>query len=825
MPNTPVLLAIMCADLEGYSLQMNRNEMATIAFVKRCFDRARRATLRFGGTLVKTTGDGWIALFPSATTAVDCARLLQNLIGRREPNRPSLFRIGIHLGEVHIEDGEIYGHAVNTAARLQTVAEAGGIVVSQPVAAMIAHSPRHRLEAIGHPLLKNIGDDLGVYRCVAGSASREAAESLQLDIVGGVRISTKIGRTLVLRSTHAMALLGILALDPDQTAEVDRTAVMLWPERPLKKARQALAQARRLVNAHASFMSDGLIRLNGQSLQLDTGAVEIDLHQIYRMLLSGAVDPMLRRPELIVDALMAGFDGISPLFATWLRVRRIIWRDRLVSALELCLERHDDAQPSLRAAAEALLTFEPGHEPASHALMRHFAATSRKDAALREFDRLSIHLRKVYHIEPGTGMSDMAAALRGSDSHPTAGPITTVRSLLPQIAISSFATQDAAARPIAETFRSDLLANLSRFRTWVVLDVDDDSVGVADYVLTGRCDVTATGANMNLRLVEPKSRRVAWSTMYSISAAEWRKVQGQVIGRIAAALEVYVSADRLAQGVTSTPTDKVDYDDWLRGDALLLRWTSAADEEAKAIFTKMTARTPDFAPAYASLASIHNVRHILQPGIPRSRADDDAARINAALAVELDPLDARNHLALAWSAALAGWFDQAGAHLDLAVSLNPFSPATLISAAMGYAFLGDHQRAGETLDTAISLSPMLRSHQWCYAAAVRFLGGDDTATIAAALRSGDQIADNQGWLAAALARQGNIAAARLAFDRLVATLTPIWAGSTPPDAQSVQAWFVTAYPIRREEDRTALSRALRLAMPGDALTASGNAGM
>lgn len=824
MPNAPVLLAIMCADLEGYSVQMNQNEAATIAFVKRCFERARRATMRFGGNLVKTTGDGWIALFPSASNAVDCARTLQRLISKREPFPPSLFRIGIHLGDVRLEDGDVYGHAVNTSARLQTVAEPGGIVVSQPVAAMIVHSPRYRLAAIGHPLLKNIGDDLGVYRIVDGPGRARTAEALQLEVLGGVRLSTRSGRTLMFRSKHALALLGVLALDPDKPAELDRTAVLLWPGRGPKKAKQALAQIRRLVNSHASFAMDSVIELKGQSLQLGTNAVEVDLHQIYQTLISGAVEPMLRRPEVMVEGLMAGFEGISPLFSTWLRVRRMIWRDRLVSGLELCLERHEDVQPALRAASEALLKFEPGHEPASHALMRHFAASGRTDAALREFDRLALHLKDVYGIEPGAAVTMMAASLRGKTKRPQADPVNSARSLLPQIAIGSFATEEPDAGPVAEKFRSDLLANLSRFRSWAVLEVDDDSFRMTDYVLTGRCDMSEGGANLNLRLIEPKSRRVAWSALYTVSAADWRKVQSQVIGRIAAALEVYVSADRLAQGINSTPTDKADYDDWLRGEALLLRWTAQADEEAKALFTKLTERAPDFAPAYAGLASILNVRHILKPGIPRSKDADFAARANAALAVELDPLDARNHLALAWSAALGGWFDQAGVHLDLAASLNPYSPNTMISAAMGYAFLGDHQHAGQTLDAAILLSPMLRSHQWCYAAAVRFLGGDDTAAVAAALRSGDQITDNQGWLAAALARQGQIAEARVAFERLVATLAPIWAGKNAVDAESVHAWFMTAYPIRREEDRSALSQALRLAMPDDVFAINGNAG-
>ncbi|MGV8989134.1 MAG: adenylate/guanylate cyclase domain-containing protein [Cypionkella sp.] len=824
MLNKPQLLAIMFADLEAYSRHMTRNEVATIAFMERSFDRARRASMRFGGTLVKTTGDGWIALFPSAGNAVDCARLLQRLTRRQEVAPPSLFRISIHLGEVRLEGADVYGHAVNIAARLQTLAEPGGVIVSQPVIAMMAPSSGYHLDAIGRPLLKNIGDDLGAYRLVDEASQRQPREMLRLEILGGVRLKTQGGKALALRSRNAMALIGALALDPEDALEASRIAVMLWPGKDPKKARHALAQTRRLSNSYADFATPEIVVADGPMLRLDTGVVEVDLHLIDRSLISGIVEPALRRPNKVIEGLLSGLEGISPLFSSWLRVQRAIWRDRLVAGLELCLERHKDAQPALRAASETLLQFEPGHEPASHALMRHFAATGRSEAALREFDRLSGHLRDVYQLAPGSKVCAFASSLRGLTLHDADSRTTGAAPRLPQIAVGSFATDEPEAQSISEKFRSDLLANLSRFRTWAVLDMANENFGGADYVLTARCDMSESGANLSLRLVEPKSRRIAWSTLYSISAAEWRRVQGQIVGKIAAALEVYVSADRLAQRISAAPTDTADYDDWLRGESLLLRWTPEADKEAKDLFTRIISRTPEFAPAHASLASIHNVRHILFPGRSLLAEDAKAARISAALAVELDPMDARNHLALAWSAALTNGFDQAAVHLDLALSLNPYSPTTTISAAMGYAFLGDHLRAGQVLDAAIALAPMLRPHQWCYAAAVRFLGGEDAAAVEAARRSGDQIVDNQGWLAAALARQGKIAEAQDAFKQLMAALAPVWAGEGPPDAENVHAWFTTAYPIRREEDLAALSRALRRAMPAPAVRAISGTG-
>lgn len=813
MQNKPQLLAIMCADLEAYSRHMKLDEMATIAFIERSFARARRATMRFGGTLVKTTGDGWIALFPSVVNAVDCARLLQRQTKRQEAESPARFRIGLHLGEVRMQGDDVFGHAINVSSRLQTLAEPGGIIVSQPVMAMLQKSSDYHLESIGRPLLKNIGDDQSVYRLVEGAGNAQATEALRLEILGGVRIKTQDDKVFTIRSAHALALIGALALNPEDAIEASRVAVILWPEKEPKKAKQALARTRRLANSYFAFATPAIVIAEGDLLRLDTSVVSVDLHLIDQSLVSGVVEPALQHPDRLIEGLVAGLEKVSPLFLTWLRVRRAIWRDRLFAGLESCLNRHEDAQPALRAAAEALLRFEPGHEPASHALMRHFATTGRKAAALREFERLSTHLDEVYQLSPGTEVSAFADLLRSSAPEQRDRLKTDFAPHLPQIAVGAIDHDKPETQSIAETFRSEFIANLSRFRIWAVLDVADDSFGGANYVLTGRCDTSESGANLSLRLMEPTTRRIAWSGSYRISAEDWRLVQGQVVGRIAAALEVYISADRLAQCLSTAPANTGDYDNWLRGEALLLRWTPEADAEAKEVFTEIISRSPDFAPAHASLASIHNVRHILFPGSPFSAEDARAARINATQAVELDPMDARNHLALAWSAALTGGFDQAAVHLDLALSLNPYSPTTTISAAMGYAFLGDHRRAGQVLESAVALAPMLRPHQWCYAAAVHFLGGQDEAAVEAARRSGDQIADNQGWLAAALARQGKIDEAQEAFRQLLAELAPVWAGTEPPDAQSVHAWFTSAYPLQTDEDRRSLSHYLRLAMP------------
>ena len=178
-------------------------------------------------------------------------------------------------------------------------------------------------------------------------------------------------------------------------------------------------------------------------------------------------------------------------------------------------------------------------------------------------------------------------------------------------------------------------------------------------------------------------------------------MQKQLVGRIASTLEVYLSHDRLSRQVRGLPQNLNIYDAWLRGEDLLTRWTPDAEDEAQRLFEGAIVADPNFAPAYASLASIHNSRQFIRPGIAADPAITERAAELAQRAVALDPLDARNHLVVAWSTAMTRHFEQSEVHYDLAAELNPNSPKTLVSAALGMAFMGRVDSASRLLERAM----------------------------------------------------------------------------------------------------------------------------
>ena len=132
------LAAILAADVVGYSRLMQADEAGTLAVLKtRRTDVFQPAIARHRGRIVKVMGDGVLVEFASAVDAVECAVALQEAMDAANLNIPDdrriVLRIGINLGDVMVEGGDLYGDGVNIAARLEALADAGSVFISQTV--------------------------------------------------------------------------------------------------------------------------------------------------------------------------------------------------------------------------------------------------------------------------------------------------------------------------------------------------------------------------------------------------------------------------------------------------------------------------------------------------------------------------------------------------------------------------------------------------------------------------------------------------------------------------------------------------------------------
>ncbi len=173
------LAAILAADVAGYSRLMGLDEAGTARRLRDHLAAMRPIVGKHDGRIVKTTGDGVLIEFPSVVAAVECAIKVQKLMARRNAKliaeQRVLYRIGINLGEVLVEGDDILGDGVNIAARLEGIAEPGGICLSRSAYEQVKGKIDTQYADMGEQRLKNIADPLQVFRINVGLAAAASA--------------------------------------------------------------------------------------------------------------------------------------------------------------------------------------------------------------------------------------------------------------------------------------------------------------------------------------------------------------------------------------------------------------------------------------------------------------------------------------------------------------------------------------------------------------------------------------------------------------------------------------------------------------------------
>jgi adenylate cyclase len=187
MASTRRLAAILAADVAGYSRLMGMDEDGTHERLKAHFRQLVDPKIEeHRGRVVKNTGDGLLAEFPSVVDAVRCAAEVQRGMIDREPmiadERRIRFRIGVNLGDVIAEDRDIFGDGVNVAARLEALAEPGGICVSGTVRDQVRDRLPYALDDMGEQSVKNIARPVRVYALHPEAVADLPARSVRFEV-------------------------------------------------------------------------------------------------------------------------------------------------------------------------------------------------------------------------------------------------------------------------------------------------------------------------------------------------------------------------------------------------------------------------------------------------------------------------------------------------------------------------------------------------------------------------------------------------------------------------------------------------------------------
>jgi adenylate cyclase len=230
------LTAILSADVEGYSRLMGEDEEATVRTITAYREVMSTLIQQHSGKVVDSPGDNLLAEFASVVDAVQCAVAVQKEISARNTelpeNRKMRFRIGINLGDVIQEEDRIYGDGVNIAARLEGLAEPGGICISKTAFDHIESKLPYGYDFIGDQTVKNISKPVGAYRVLMDPRVTIAGKPKEKKLSPVRRLPIFVGVVVVLLLAVAVGIWQFYMRRPSvEPASVEKMAYQL-PDNP-----------------------------------------------------------------------------------------------------------------------------------------------------------------------------------------------------------------------------------------------------------------------------------------------------------------------------------------------------------------------------------------------------------------------------------------------------------------------------------------------------------------------------------------------------------------------------------------------------------------
>jgi len=431
------LAAILAADVAGYSRLMGANEEGTLAELKTIRKALVDPTIgAHRGRIVKTTGDGMLVEFASAVDAVRCAVEVQRGMAVHSAdvahNLRIEFRVGIHVGDIIIDEDDIFGDGVNVAARLEGIAEPGGVCISDDAQRQIRGKVDIVFDDMGPQSLKNIDEPMRTWRCRI-DANSSPATSMKKTPIG-------VAQPLALPDKPSIAVLPFqnMSGDPEQEFFVDGIAEDVLTT--LSKIHELMVIARNSSfvfkgqtrdireigrTLGARYVLEGSVRKVGNRVRLTAQLIDsLDGHHLWADRYDGGVDAVFDLQDRITQEIVSALE-----VQLTLGEQARVWRKRSGSplvyehflkgrSLYLNFARHTHAQA--RAEFERALEINPVFTPAL--VMNGYALTDQARFGWEE-DRAAIDLdpandlcrRSVSAIVPGGApfpMSQPDAALK-----------------------------------------------------------------------------------------------------------------------------------------------------------------------------------------------------------------------------------------------------------------------------------------------------------------------------------------------------------------------------------------------------------------------------
>ena len=399
------LAAIMFTDMVGYSSLTHENEALAHELLEEHRRLIRPLFTEHNGTEIKTIGDAFHIEFASALHAVRCAIKIQGMLHGHNlattPERKIQIRIGIHVGDVDAKEGDIYGEAVNIAARIEPLADPGGICISRAVNEQVHGKLGTECISLGYPDLKNIEEPIEVYKIILPSEpetaasgqeriTRKAPRSLRIAFVAALIIILAVGGWWLYNNapfspgTPTLAVLAFSDLSPNRDYEHLGDGISEELINALTKLEGLIVKARtssfsfkgtnetiRSIGQQlvADFVLEGSVRIEGDALKITAQLIRVsdeshlwsevydrELHNLFAIqeeIARAIVDELrirLTKPQ--DESLVKSYTDNAEAY-NFYQLGRFFWNKRSKEGLQSAIEYFEDA-----------IALEPDYAPA-----------------------------------------------------------------------------------------------------------------------------------------------------------------------------------------------------------------------------------------------------------------------------------------------------------------------------------------------------------------------------------------------------------------------------------------------------------------------------
>ncbi len=655
------------------------------------------------------------------------------------------------------------------------------------------------------------------------SGKSEPNGRLTVNMLDGFSAEFPVGAPVNISNTKACALISYLCLKPKKSETRERLVGLLWSESSEELARASLRQCiKQLKTAFEKVGYNGLV-ISHQHISLVDDLITSDVQNILDQLTAQKVPQQMLQQGEASERLLYGFDDLDPSFSAWLQVSRQNFSTTIAADLDNILASQDTQQRE--NSARAILNSDPSHEPAHRHLIKKHAKDGNISAALDQYKSLWDLLDEDYDMEPSEQTISLIGKVKSGDIGATSAepsfPIPNIAPpteaanphKLPVIGVCQFRAPviDSETEYFVDGFQRELTASLVRFRDWIILDGQrtgevqfsnwPTNTPNIQYLVEGNISVMEDITHCSVTLKNVQTGQYIWGEQFDIAPQNLVKVQKYIVSRIAVALNIYVSHERLEQAAAQPDVSWQIYNLWLLGQSLSFRWRPKFTKKAEKIFRQIIDQAPRFAPAYSSLVQLENTRHLVSPGILRDRPREESTLELAKTAVSLDPLNTRTQLSAAWSFAMNDRFQQAALYYNQARELNQNDSWTMVSAALGLAFCGNLNEARAAATAALDLDHNPSPSHCEYQSNIRFLEGDYEGCDMWSERAQTITRDSDAWRVAALSHLGRNREAKALGLKFIEQTQKNWVGGEPARPADVGYWFIQCFPIAEREAR------------------------